>query len=144
MKIESILATKSSNVITVGPDQSLKEAVDLLAEHNIGTLIVVDEAGQPIGIISERDVVREAARTETVLDQTVSRVMTKDLITASPQDDLEAVLQTMTAKHFRHLPIMDQERLIGVISIGDVVKAQLDKYQGEVDTLQTQIIEGQV
>ena len=143
MKIESILATKSSNVITVGPDQSLKEAVDLLAEHNIGTLIVVDEAGQPIGIISERDVVCEAARTETVLDQTVSRVMTKDLITASPDDDLETVLQTMTANHCRHLPIMDRERLIAVLSIGDVVKAQLDKWQGEVDTLQTQIIEGQ-
>ncbi len=144
MKIESILATKSSNVITVGPDQSLREAVDLLAEHNIGTLIVVDKAGQPIGIISERDIVREAARTETVLGRTVSRVMTEDLITASPEDDLERVLQTMTARHFRHLPIMDRERLIGVISIGDVVKAQLDKYQGEVDTLQTQIIEDQV
>ena len=144
MKIESILATKSSNVVTVGPGQSLREAVDLLAEHNIGALIVVEEPGRPIGIISERDIIREAARNETVLAQTVSRAMTKDLITASPEDDLEAVLQTMTAKRFRHLPIMDGERLIGVISIGDVVKAQLDKYQGEVETLQTQIIEGQV
>ena len=143
MKIESILATKRSDVFTVGPDQSLREAVDLLAEHNIGALIVVDEPGRPIGIISERDIVREAARTEEVFVQTVSGVMTKNLITASPQDDLETVLQTMTAKRFRHLPIVDGERLIGVISIGDVVKAQLDKYQGEVDTLQTQIIEGQ-
>ena len=143
MKIESILATKRSDIFTVGPDQSLREAVDLLAEHNIGALIVVDEPGRPIGIISERDIVREAARTEKVFAQTVSGVMTKNLITASPQDDLETVLQTMTAKRFRHLPIVDGERLIGVISIGDVVKAQLDKYQGEVDTLQTQIIEGQ-
>ena len=143
MKVESILATKSSNVITVGPDQSLREAVNLLAEHNIGALIVVDEPGRPIGIISERDIIREAARTEMVFAQTVSRVMTKDLITASPEDDLETVLQTMTAKRFRHLPIMDRRQLIGVISIGDVVKAQLDKYQGEVDTLQTQIIEGE-
>ena len=103
----------------------------------------MDEPGRPIGIISERDIIREAARTETVLALTVSRVMTKDLITASPEDDLETVLQTMTAKHFRHLPIMDRERLIGVISIGDVVKAQLDKYQGEVDTLQAQVIEDQ-
>ncbi len=144
MKIESVLATKSSDVVTVRPDQSLGEAVRLLAEHNIGALIVVDEPGRPIGVISERDIIREAARTETVLGQAVSRVMTKDLITASPEDDLETVLQTMTAKRFRHLPIVDRERLIGVISIGDVVKAQLDKYQGEVDTLQTQIIEGQV
>ena len=144
MKIVSVLATKSSDVITVRPDQSLREAVDLLAEHNIGALIVVDEPGRPIGIISERDIIREAARTETVLGQAVSRVMTKDLITASPEDDLETVLQTMTAKHFRRLPIVDGERLIGIVSIGDVVKAQLDKYQGELDTLQTQIIEGQV
>ena len=143
MKIESILATKSSNVITVGPDQSLREVVDLLAEHNIGVLIVVDEPGRPIGIISERDIIREAARTKAALDQTVSRVMTEDLITASPEDDLESVLQTMTIRRFRHLPIMDLKRLIGVISIGDVVKAQLDKYQGEVDTLQTQVIEDQ-
>ena len=143
MKIESILATKSSNVVTVRPDLSLKEAVDLMAEHNIGALIVVDEAGRPIGIISERDIIREAARTEAVFDLTVSRVMTKELITASPEDDLETVLQTMTARHFRHLPIMDQDRLIGVISIGDLVKAQLDKYQGEVDTLQAQVIEDQ-
>ncbi|MCI0856527.1 MAG: CBS domain-containing protein [Chloroflexi bacterium] len=143
MKIESILATKSSNVYTVGPDRPLREAVDLLAEHNIGALIVVDEPGRPIGIISERDIIREAAQSETVFSQPVSRVMTKDLITASPDDDLETVLQTMTANHCRHLPIMDRERLIAVLSIGDVVKAQLDKWQGEVDTLQTQIIEGQ-
>ena len=144
MKIESILATKSSKVYTVRPDRSLREAVDLLAEHNIGALIVVDEAGKPIGIISERDIIREAAQSESVFAQTVDRVMTKDLITASPEDDLETVLQTMTANHCRHLPVLDQERLIAVLSIQDVVKAQLDKWQGEVDTLQTQIIEGQV
>ena len=142
MKIESILATKSSNVITVRPDQSLKDAIELLVEHDIGALIVVDELGQPVGIISERDIIREAARTETVLAQTVARVMTKDLIVASPQDDLGAVLQTMIAGRFRHLPIIDQERLIGVISIRDVLKVQLDEYQGEVDTL-TEIIEDQ-
>ncbi len=143
MKIESILATKSLNVITVRPDQSLKDAVDLLVEHDIGALIVVDELGQPVGIISERDIIREAARTETVLTRTVASVMTKELIVASPQDDLEPALQTMIARHFRHLPIVDQGRLIGVISIRDVLKVQLDKYQGDVDTLQTQIIEGQ-
>ncbi len=143
MKVESILATKSLNVITVRPDQSLKDAIDLLMEHDIGALIVVDDLGQPVGIISERDIVREAARTETILSLTVDRVMTKDLIIGSPEDDLSAVLQTMIARHFRHLPIVDQERLIGVISIRDVLKVQLDEYQGEVDTLQTQVIERQ-
>lgn len=143
MKIESILATKSLNVITVRPDQSLKDAVDLLVEHDIGALVVVDEPGEPVGVISERDIIREAARTETVLAQTVDRVMTTDLVVASPEDDIGAVLETMVAGRFRHLPIVDQERLVGVISIRDVLKVQLDAYQGEVDTLQTQIIEGQ-
>ncbi len=143
MKIESIVATMSLKVITIRADQSLRDAVGLLVEHDIGMLIVVDELGRLLGIISERDIIREAARTERVLAQPVGRVMTKDVITASPQDDLEPVLQTMISRHFRHVPIMDQERLIGVISIGDVLKAQLNEFQGEVDTLQTQIIEGQ-
>jgi CBS domain-containing protein len=143
MKIESILATKSMNVITVRPGQSLKDAIDLLTEHDIGALIVVNDLGKPVGIISERDIIREAARTETILSQTIDRVMTKDLIVASPEDDLSSVLQTMIAGHFRHLPIVDRERLIGVISIRDVLKVQLNEYKGEVDTLQTQIIEGQ-
>ncbi|MFQ5473803.1 MAG: CBS domain-containing protein, partial [Dehalococcoidia bacterium] len=134
---------KSLNVITVRPDQSLKDAVDLLVEHDIGALVVVDEPGEPVGVISERDIIREAARTETVLAQTVDRVMTTDLVVASPEDDIGAVLETMVAGRFRHLPIVDQERLVGVISIRDVLKVQLDAYQGEVDTLQTQIIEGQ-
>jgi CBS domain-containing protein len=67
--------------------------------------------------------------------------MTGGVITASPQDDLEAVLQTMSARHIRHLPIMDQQQLAGIVSIRDVVKAQLDRYLGEVDTLETQILE---
>ena len=118
MKIESILAMKGLKVITVRPDQSLKDAVDLLVEHDIGALIVVDELGQPVGIISERDIIREAARSETVLARTVAQVMTKDLIVAAPQDDLGAVLQTMIARRFRHMPIVDQERLIGSSPLG--------------------------
>ena len=103
----------------------------------------MDELGQPVGIISERDIIREAARTETPLARPVAGVMTKDLIVAGPQDDLGAVLQTMITRRFRHLPIVDQKRLIGIISIRDVLTVQLDTYQGEVDTLQTQISEGQ-
>lgn len=141
MKVESVLATKGAKVITVGPDEALKVAAALLAEHNIGALVVTDETGDLLGIISERDIVREAARNERVLAQTVRRVMTTDLVTASPQDDVETVMQTMTAGRFRHVPIIERERLIGIVSIGDVVKVQIDKYQGEVETLQTQIME---
>ena len=143
MKIEAVLATTYAEVVTVRPDQSLRDAAELLARYDIGVLIVVDERGKLLGIISERDIVREAARTETVLAQPVRRVMTEKLITASPQDDVEPCLRTMIGMHFRHVPIVDQQELVGVISIGDVLKAQLNMSRGEVDTLQTQIIEGQ-
>lgn len=139
MKVESILATKGMNVVTVRPEQSIKEAVALLVHHNIGALVVVESAGKPVGIISERDIVRFAARSEDIFTQPVSQVMTKDVIVATPHDDLKSVMQTMTNRRFRHLPVMDQGQLAGIISLGDVVKAQLDAYQGEIDTLQTQL-----
>ncbi len=143
MKVRTILSTKGTNVITIRPQQTLKEATFLLAEHNIGALVVVNDARQPVGIISERDILRAAARHDDAFSRTVGEVMTKDLITGMPQDDLVSVANKMTEKRFRHLPIMDQGELVGIVSIGDVVKAQRDQYKGEIDTLQTQIIEGQ-
>jgi CBS domain-containing protein len=129
-------------VVTVRSDQSIRDAVTLLAMHNIGALVVVDEAGKPAGIISERDIVREASRSETVFNQAIRQVMTVPVITGTAQDDVRSVLQTMTDKHFRHLPITDQGKLVGIVSIGDLVKAQLEEYEGAIDTLQTQITGG--
>lgn len=140
MNIASILATKGGQAITIRPEQSVREAVALLGRHNIGALIVVNEANRPVGILSERDIVREAARDEQVFARAVSEIMTKDVITGLPQDDLLSVANTMTERRIRHLPIVDAGRLVGMVSIGDVVKAQRDKYQGEVDTLETQIL----
>ncbi len=140
MNIARILATKGGQAITIRPEQSVREAVALLGRHNIGALVVVNEANRPIGILSERDIVREAARDEQVFGRAVSEIMTKDVITGLPQDDLLSVAHTMTEKRIRHLPVVDAGRLVGMVSIGDVVKAQRDKYQGEVDTLETQIL----
>jgi CBS domain-containing protein len=142
MKVSSILATKGMNVVTIRPEQSLKEAVALLIQYNIGALVAVDETGKPVGILSERDIVREAARSGDVVNPKVQQVMTKDVIAASPHDDLESVMHTMTNRRFRHLPIMDQGNLAGIVSIGDVVKALVDRYQGEIDTLQNQLTQG--
>ena len=139
MKVKTILATKGTTVFTIRPEQTLMEAVALLGRHNVGALVVVDEAGNPLGIISERDIVREAAHNEAVFAQAVSRVMTRNVIAGSPQDDLRSALKTMTEKHFRHLPIMDRGKLAGIVSIGDMVKAQIDEYEGEIETLQTQV-----
>ena len=142
MKISTILATKGVNVITIGPEQSVTAAIAMLVKHNIGALVVVDEAGQLIGILSERDIIHEAARSEQIFSRTVGEVMTRDVITALPSDDVKSVEQTMTNRRIRHLPIIDHGKLAGIVSIGDVVKAQLDEYEGEIDTLQTQIIKG--
>lgn len=140
MKVSRILATKGRGVITVRPEQTIREAVALLAKHNIGALVAVDEAEKPVGIISERDIIRAAARDEQVFSKTVGGLMTRNVITGLPQDDLRVVANTMTERRFRHLPIMDKGKLVGIVSIGDVVKAQRDQYEGEVDTLQTQIL----
>ena len=142
MQISTILATKGSTVVTVRPQQTLREAVALLVDKRIGAVVVVDEAGHPIGIVSERDIVRELAKNENLLNEPVSRVMTRDVIVARPGDDTKAVSKTMTVRRFRHLPVMDHGELVGIISIGDVVKAQLDEYEGEIETLQTRVEKG--
>ncbi len=137
MKIQTVLATKGSHVITIHPNQSLKEAAALLTQHNIGALVVVNESGAPVGILSERDIVRAAARRDDALAQPVNAVMTRDVVTASPQDDLQAVMQSMTDGNFRHVPILDQGALVGIVSIRDLVKVRFEEYQGEIDTLET-------
>ncbi len=140
MNIASLLATKSGTPITIRPEQSVRDAVTLLAKHNIGALIVVNAANSPVGILSERDIVREAARNEQVLARAVSELMTRDVITGLPEDDLTSVANVMTEKRIRHVPVVDKGKLVGIVSIGDVVKAQRDKYRGEVETLETQIL----
>ena len=142
MKISNILATKGMTVYTIRPSQTVHDAVVSMAHHNIGALVAVDDEGRPVGIISERDIVRALVGAEDVLTKTVDQVMTKTVISALPQDDIQSVMQTMTDKRFRHLPVVEEGELSGIVSIGDVIKALLAEYRGEIDTLQTQITQG--
>lgn len=141
MKVQRLLATKSGSVLTIRPEQPIRDAVTLLARHNIGALVVV-AAGEeaPVGIISERDIIRRAAENENLFSQPVQAIMTREVITGMPQDDVYSVMHTMTERRFRHLPVVDEGKLVGIISIGDVLKAQRDEYRGEIDTLETQIL----
>jgi CBS domain-containing protein len=139
MNIASILSRKGARVVTCRPEHSIRQALALLAEHNIGALVVVDEAGGPAGMLSERDVVREAAHDERLFARRVGDIMTRDVIVGVPEDDLRAVRHTMTERRIRHVPVVVDGRLVGIVSIGDVVKAELDQYLGEVDTLQMQV-----
>ncbi|MCA9931934.1 MAG: CBS domain-containing protein [Anaerolineales bacterium] len=140
MKVSSILTTKRQEIITIGPEQTLKEAAVLLAQHKIGALVVVNTANKPVGILSERDIVREFSQNRGAAERLVQDAMTTNIITGLPDDDLMSVAHTMTEKRFRHLPIVVDEKLAGIISIGDVLKAQRDLYRGERNTLETQIL----
>lgn len=142
MKISSILATKGTHVFTIRPTQTIREALALLNQYNIGALVVVNATETPVGILSERDIVRYAARDEHLFDLPVSRLMTTPVVLGSPTDDLNSVLNTMTQRRFRHLPIVEQGKLAGMITLGDVVKARLDEYKGEIENLETQITRG--
>jgi CBS domain-containing protein len=139
MKISDILAQKGRQVFTIRPDQTIREAISVLNAQNIGGLVVLEE-GKIAGILTERDVLHFVASDSFDLSAPVGQIMTKNIIIGAPQDDLQSVAHTMTEKRFRHLPVIEQEKLIGIVTIGDVLKAQRDSFQGQVYTLQTMII----
>jgi CBS domain-containing protein len=123
MRILDILRTKGEEVISVAPDQTVLAAVRILAEHRIGAL-VVRQADDIVGIITERDVLNLVARDPALVATTrVADVMTRDLIVGVPDDDLDYVMNIMTNNRIRHLPIVDESKLAGLVSIGDVVNA---------------------
>jgi CBS domain-containing protein len=140
MKVRRILATKGMRVITIHPEKQIRDAIGLLTAHNIGALVVVDDAGHPVGILSERDIIRETAVNEQVFALHVADLMTRDVITGTPQDDTHSLAHTMTERRFRHIPIVEEGKLLGIVSIGDILKAERDQYRGEIDTLETQIM----
>lgn len=139
MKIRNILATKGSRVLTARPEQTLHDATRMLTQNRIGALVITDSDGKVVGILSERDIIHAIAAREDALGQPISQVMTRQVITGTPSDDVQAVMQTMTNGRFRHIPVLDQGKLCGLISIGDIVKNLLENYEGEIATLQTQI-----
>ena len=143
MKVKDILNKKSTTVVTITADKTLLEASYLLAEYNIGAVVVVEKGGTSVGILSERDIVRKMATLkDEVFKLRVADAMTADVITALPDDDLSHVSGVMTDKRIRHLPIMDDQKLVGIVSIGDVVKAQLDHVENEAYMLRQYITQG--
>jgi CBS domain-containing protein len=123
MNVEAILGKKGRDVVTITGSDTVLDAVRILVERNIGSLVVV-EGRRPTGIFTERDILRLTARSPGQLgSMRVGAVMTADPITATPSDDLHCVMDVMTENRVRHLPILEDERLVGIISIGDVVNA---------------------
>lgn len=121
MKIRDILRTKGSVVVQIEPERSVLDAVEVLSEHRIGALVVT-RGGEIEGVLSERDVMNLVAdRPDALADTTVAEIMTTDVIVGVPGDDLDYVMNIMTNNRIRHLPIVDDGKLTGIVSIGDVV-----------------------
>lgn len=132
MSVATILAAKDGEVTVTQPHRTLQEVANLLAEKGIGAVIVTGGDGGVLGILSERDIVRAIGRHGAgVLADPASKFMTAKVVTTTSAESIEQVMEMMTAGRFRHLPVLDHGRLIGVISIGDVVKHRLDGLETE-------------
>ena len=143
MLVQAILKSKAAGgVVTVEPSATVSEAAKILAEKRIGTVVISEDGGQTAsGILSERDIVRElAASGSGCLSEPVSAYMTRDLVTASRQDTVQDIMSGMTEGRFRHMPVLEDGQLVGIVTLGDVVKAQLTELAMEKDALQGMIM----
>ncbi len=144
-KVKDFLRTKGRPVITIEPNETVATAIQKLVENNIGALPVCDTKGAVLGIVSERDLLRECSQRIKAIGSTkVKDVMTKDVAIGVPEDDLDYVTDIMTQKGIRHLPIMVETRLEGIISMRDVVDAQLEESKATVRLLNDYISGGVV
>ncbi|HEY0904907.1 MAG TPA: CBS domain-containing protein [Marmoricola sp.] len=140
MKIREVIAGKAiQDVITISPGATVRELLALLSEHNIGAAVVSGDGTAVDGIVSERDIVRRLHDDDAVLSSSVADIMTSEVQTCEVSSSLDEVRNTMTQGRFRHLPVCDSGRLVGVISIGDVVKAYIDQVEFERDQLDSYV-----
>jgi len=140
MTVKAVLSRKGNNVITVEPTAPLSIAIDMLAKYRIGALVVTGTDSRVIGIVSERDVVHALAeRGADALRQPLAEVMTRKVITCTERDKLVELMEQMTHGKFRHIPVVEQSRLIGIVSIGDVVKHRVEEMQRDTEALQDYI-----
>ncbi len=140
MRIHDVVKRKGGTVVTVRSDASVTALLDLLAEHRIGAVVVSDDGETIAGIVSERDVVRHLQqRGAAVLDEAVSAIMTSEVQTCSPDDELVELEHTMTENRFRHVPVLVDGKLAAIVSIGDVVKHRITDLQAERDQLSAYI-----
>lgn len=139
MIVAHILASKGRDVATTTPDRTISEVVAELSARKIGALVVT-ERGRVTGIVSERDIVKAIGlRGAGILDDPLSSIMTRDVVTCRESDTINGVMTRMTRRRFRHMPVVEDGELVGIVSIGDVVKARIEEVEHEADELRTYI-----
>ncbi|MBA0125696.1 CBS domain-containing protein [Haloechinothrix sp. YIM 98757] len=142
MRIADVLRAKGHEVATISPDTAVSELLSVLARHNIGAMVVLGEEGV-VGIVSERDVVRRMhERGAALLDAPVSEIMTSMVATCTPEDTVDDLTQVMTTRRIRHVPVISNGELSGIVSIGDVVKSRMDELQHTKEQLEAYIVQG--
>jgi CBS domain-containing protein len=142
MRIADVLRNKGAGVLTVSPEMTVAELLTGLATRNVGAMVVVGPDG-PIGIVSERDVVRNLhAHGAELLEHAVADIMSTDVITCTPADSVDGVSGLMTNNRVRHVPVMDDGHLTGIVSIGDVVKTRLEELEAQQEQLEAYITQG--
>jgi CBS domain-containing protein len=140
MKISDVIRGKSSrDIITINPDATVRELLAVLAEHNIGAVIVSGDGSGVDGIVSERDIVRRLNDDDSVLDAPVRQIMTAVVQTCEPSNDVDTLMAQMTEHRIRHVPVLDHGDLVAVISIGDVVKSRITQLTFERDQLDSYV-----
>ena len=143
MSVATILKIKGRNVATAKADLSVKKIVDQLAQFKVGAMVILDDSDGVCGIISERDIVRALSKEgENVLPRPVSDIMTKDVMTCSEEDSVADLMERMTTGRFRHLPVISAGSLVGIVSIGDVVKRRISEAEEEADAMRAYIATG--
>jgi CBS domain-containing protein len=141
MTVSIILAGKGRDVVSIEPNATLASAVALLAEKRIGAALILGAAGRVVGILSERDIVRALAeRGAAALDQPVSQTMTRKVSTCTQNETISSIMERMTEGKFRHMPVVEQGQLVGIVSIGDVVKHRLQEMERDTAAMHDYIL----
>ena len=140
MFVHQILDRKGSDIVTVGPKANLADVAKLMGEKRVGAVVVLDDDAQIAGIVSERDITRGLAEHgAAILAMCADQIMTAEVVTCGPDDGVDKLMQKMTAGRFRHLPVLDKGNMVGIVSIGDVVKSRLEELETEASMLQDYI-----
>jgi CBS domain-containing protein len=143
MRVHDVLTSKgSTEVYTISPTATVRELLDVLADLNVGALVVSDDGRSMLGIVSERDIVRKLRDTQDARSKTVADIMTTDVRVCAPDDSFGELMAVMTEHRVRHVPVLDEGQLVGVLSIGDAVKHRMEQLEFERDQLNSYVAGG--
>ena len=143
MRVSDVMSSKgSATIFTIRPGATLSDLLDALAEHNVGALVVSNDGTSMLGIVSERDIVRKIRDFDAPKNVTVEQIMTSDVRVCAPEDSFATLMTIMTEHRVRHVPVLDGDELVGVLSIGDAVKQRMDQLEFERDQLNDYVSRG--